>query len=129
MDAALAASFSASSFLAGVPVLNLSLSGNVTTSASLPGNAEGVFNWTILANDTAGNDTVFLKVGPLESIMFFYSGYAFHRENYNQPTLLGPVQINDVCTSSSAHLTFSEPSDFVYFFICGGITEEMQNLP
>lgn len=42
--------------------LGLSANGSVTTIADLPGDAEGFFTWVIMANDSAGNDTVTLKV-------------------------------------------------------------------
>ena len=42
--------------------LMVTISGTVATHAALPGDARGFFTWEIMVNDTAGNDSVILKV-------------------------------------------------------------------
>ena len=42
--------------------LAVTTNGTVATHAALPGDARGFFTWEIMVNDTAGNDTVILKV-------------------------------------------------------------------
>ncbi|XP_076446801.1 cadherin-23-like [Babylonia areolata] len=43
-------------------LLALSVNGSLSTRSALPGDAEGFFTWTIMANDSAGEDTVVVKV-------------------------------------------------------------------
>ena len=59
MDDKLSASFGTSDR----PIV-LTTNGSLTTRSALPGDAEGFIAWEIMSNDTAGNDTVLLKVGP-----------------------------------------------------------------
>ncbi|KAL8620285.1 hypothetical protein ACOMHN_042020 [Nucella lapillus] len=43
-------------------LLSLSVNGTLSTRSVLPGDAEGFFTWTVMANDSAGHDTVLLKI-------------------------------------------------------------------